>query len=566
MHSVVSKYSVGEVIRGCEVLDVVINGKANYLSMKCQGCGREFRATSRWLNKEMNCFCRRNNPIIERSKAQAAESMAKVAVGEVKNGRKVLAVRADPNRGSVVDCECESCGKAVTMDIADYLKGKKCFCNRFAWHKYEVGQVVAGQTIQEIHLEVGNNYAITKCPDCGVETRSSLNRLNTNRKCVCHRDDSAKTSAKKRKADLIAKVAIGDVFEGRELTGITTVKGKTHGLLYCSLCGETRSVSLAAITKGDNNACACRMNERRKESVRARYGVDFIAEVPEIIERGMKTRIEGSKANFFRSAGETEVNEFVQSLGMETCHYASGTKEIDILSKEHMIGIEYNGLYWHSEATRPNNRGHLDKKELCKKEGIDLIQLWEDQWSNRKDQVKNYLRSRFGKNENRIAVRKCRVWEVPKDEAKQFVNAHHIQEVHNFDIAFGAYFNGELIAVATFGKHHRNGEETVLSRLCSKVNWTCTGFLGKVVRMAKEHFKAPIKTWVDRCLSEGESYLKAGFALVDTLPPDYFYHKGPRRIPKQSFRKIDERTETQRAKDEGLSRVWDCGKHCFVFE
>jgi predicted RNA-binding Zn-ribbon protein involved in translation (DUF1610 family) len=262
MHSVVSKYSVGEVIRGCEVLDVVINGKANYLSMKCQGCGREFRATSRWLNKNMNCFCRRNNPIIERSKAQAAESMAKVAVGEVKNGRKVLAVRADPNRGSVVDCECESCGKAVTMDIADYLKGKKCFCNRFAWHKYEVGQVVAGQTIQEIHLEVGDNYAITKCPDCGVETKSSLNRLNTNRKCVCHRDDAVKASAGLRKEALIGKVVVGDVVEGRELTGLETKHGKTHGLLFCPLCGETRSVRLSVIASGKANACSCQNNKR----------------------------------------------------------------------------------------------------------------------------------------------------------------------------------------------------------------------------------------------------------------------------------------------------------------
>ena len=566
MVSVVSKYSVGEVVRGCEVLAVVINGKKNYLEMKCQGCGREFEVTSRWLNKGMNCFCRRNNPVVERSKALAAESMAKVTVGELKNGRKVLAVRADPNRGSVVDCQCESCGKDTTLDIADFLKGKKCFCSRFAWHKYEVGQVVAGQVIQEIHLEVGNNYAITKCPDCGLETKSNMTRLNSNRKCVCHRDDAVKASAERRKEELIGKVVVGDVIEGRELTGLETKHGKTHGLLHCPLCGETRSVRLSVIVRGKANACSCRMNERRMESVRERYGVDYIAEMPEVIEKGMKTRIEGSKANFFRSSGETEVNEFIRSLGIETCHYSSKSKEVDILSKEHMIGIEYNGLYWHSEDKRPNRRGHLDKKELCQKEGIDLVQIWADQWDNRKDQVKNYLRSRFGKNENRAAVRKCRVVEVQKDAAKQFVNAHHIQEVHNFEIAFGAYFDDELIAVATFGKHHRNGEEIVLSRLCSKANWTCTGFLGKAVRVAKDHFKAPIKTWVDRCLSEGGSYVKAGFVLVDTLPPDYFYHKGARRIPKQSFRKIDERTETQRADDEGLSRVWDCGKHCFVFE
>ena len=67
---------------------------------------------------------------------------------------------------------------------------------------------------------------------------------------------------------------------------------------------------------------------------------------------------------FRRSVGENEIFEFIRSH--TTYGVASNTtsiispQELDIYIPELKIAIEYCGLYWHSEAHKPNNY-HLDK-------------------------------------------------------------------------------------------------------------------------------------------------------------------------------------------------------------
>ena len=138
-------------------------------------------------------------------------------------------------------------------------------------------------------------------------------------------------------------------------------------------------------------------------------------------------------------------------------------------------------------------------------------------------------------------------------------------------LALGAYKDGQLLAVATFAPHHRGcknldgSPQMVLNRLCTLDNWVVSGFLGKAIRIAFSRIQSPIVSWVDLMWSNGSSYLAAGFKLDEVLPPDYCYTKGRTRIPKQQFRKIDERTELQRAADEKVYRLWDCGKLRMVF-
>jgi hypothetical protein len=62
-----------------------------------------------------------------------------------------------------------------------------------------------------------------------------------------------------------------------------------------------------------------------------------------------------------------------------------------------------------------------------------------------------------------------------------------------------------------------------------------------------------------------------GFALDETLNPDYSYVNGNKRISKQSCKKSSiakkwpeiyspEKTEAAMMKEVGYPRIWDCGK------
>lgn len=80
-------------------------------------------------------------------------------------------------------------------------------------------------------------------------------------------------------------------------------------------------------------------------------------------------------------------------------------KEIDIYLPELNIGIEYNGLYWHSDKFIIANHGitaydyHLNKSLECSNKDIQLIFVWEDDWEESKDSIKKqfpcFLRRRL---------------------------------------------------------------------------------------------------------------------------------------------------------------------------
>lgn len=68
-------------------------------------------------------------------------------------------------------------------------------------------------------------------------------------------------------------------------------------------------------------------------------------------------------------------------------------KEIDIYFPQKKIGIEFNGLRWHTEwfgKREPDY--HLKKTEECNHKGIGLIQIFEDEYVNKKQLVLNKIK------------------------------------------------------------------------------------------------------------------------------------------------------------------------------
>lgn len=65
-----------------------------------------------------------------------------------------------------------------------------------------------------------------------------------------------------------------------------------------------------------------------------------------------------------------------------------GYPEIDILVDD--IGIEFNGLYWHStDRSEPHNL--LEKTKFFKTKNIPVIHIFEDEWDSQQDTVKSIL-------------------------------------------------------------------------------------------------------------------------------------------------------------------------------
>lgn len=119
-----------------------------------------------------------------------------------------------------------------------------------------------------------------------------------------------------------------------------------------------------------------------------------------------RKRCPACTASESESAGERELRAYIESL--VECYekeYSKGIldgKEIDILTKNN-IGFEYNGNYWHKEIDDYTEESrfkpigyHKDKIKKAKEKDIILYHIWESQWKNNKDKVKEFIKKALG--------------------------------------------------------------------------------------------------------------------------------------------------------------------------
>ena len=85
-----------------------------------------------------------------------------------------------------------------------------------------------------------------------------------------------------------------------------------------------------------------------------------------------------------RSKAEIRLSEYIEGLGFFVINNSrkelEDKKELDIYIPSANVGIEFNGLRYHSSAFRGYPEMHRHKYEECKKSNIRLIQFYEDQW------------------------------------------------------------------------------------------------------------------------------------------------------------------------------------------
>ena len=250
-------------------------------------------------------------------------------------------------------------------------------------------------------------------------------------------------------------------------------------------------------------------------------------------------------------------------------------KEIDIFIPSLKIGIEYNGLYWHSEKQGKGKWYHYDKMMECNKKGIKLIQIFEDEYLNNKYVVFNKIKHILNIPSicPKIMGRKTIIREIDNNAAKEFLNNNHIQGYTNSTLRIGAYYQGILIGVMCFNKTGIK-DEWILNRFATDNRYICQGVGGKLFKYFIRNFNPEkVKSFADRrwTINEDNLYTKLGFKLVEKLNPDYRYisdSNSRERIHKFNLRKktlhnkygfpID-MTEKEMVKNLGLYKIWDCG-------
>lgn len=225
-----------------------------------------------------------------------------------------------------------------------------------------------------------------------------------------------------------------------------------------------------------------------------------------------------------RSAPEDEIIQILNAWEIKTVRNfkLENGREIDIYVPSHKLGIEYNGLYFHSEAVMgPEARlYHLNKTEQCETQKIELIHIFEDEWIDKQRIVLSRLQSRMGLS-HPIPARKCRVVEVSNQDAAKFLESNHIQGAcAGGSIRLGLELEGLLVALMVLGPVRFDGSESLeMLRFCNLAGTTVVAGFSRLLSHVRRLTILPIRSYSDRRGSVGKVYLKNGFNHVLTSEP-----------------------------------------------
>lgn len=284
----------------------------------------------------------------------------------------------------------------------------------------------------------------------------------------------------------------------------------------------------------------------------------------------------------YQSSIESEFENFLNEIGVPyTRHNRTliAPKEIDFYLESLNIGFEMNGLYYHSEKFLDNDY-HKSKWENCISKKINLIQIFEDEWKNKKDIIKEIVLNKINSKRESIYGRKCQVHLIDNNTYKYFVEKYHIQGYSAAKIRLGLFYENELVQVMSFSSNRKSlGSQSIdgnyeMIRLCSILKYRIIGGANKLLNYFEKNFKPnKITTYCDNRYFNGKSYIDMGFELVKITKPNYFYIKQNeiKRYNRFNFRKdrlvklgLDiNSTEKELMSKLGYLRIYDAGNKKF---
>lgn len=254
-------------------------------------------------------------------------------------------------------------------------------------------------------------------------------------------------------------------------------------------------------------------------------------------------------------------------------------RELDIYLPDKKIGIEVNGVFWHSELVLISNNCHKHKdyqKFLqCRENNIQLITIYDIEWITKPSIVMSRLNSLLSKNTIKIGARKTDIREIASKQATEFFNQNHLQGAGKASVRLGLFHNDELVAGMTFSKSNRARSQTgwEIDRFAVKQNHNVQGAAQKLFSyFIKKIDPDHVVSFSDNRWSEGKIYETLGFEQVHGGAPNYWYfrpndHKLYHRFGLRKNQNDDQHlTEWQNRVNQGWNRIWDCGHSKWVWQ
>ena len=263
------------------------------------------------------------------------------------------------------------------------------------------------------------------------------------------------------------------------------------------------------------------------------------------------------------SKQENKIADFIESLGFEVIRNDRtqiAPLELDIYIPELSLAIEYNGIFWHSEAHK-EKKYHQKKYLKCKDQGISLFQIREDLWITKRQIIESMIIYKLGLA-NRIFARKCKVIPLEFREARSFYQEHHLQGAgmcHSKQMHVGLEFNGQLVMALS-----ADCKKRYITRVCSHKGLAIVGGARRLLA------RLPSGKWMTYSSNDlgGSMSHYEGVTSTAQTEPSYFWFKGMEVVQRQKVQKhklpklfpdYDGSTEITWMQSQGYLRYFNAG-------
>lgn len=275
------------------------------------------------------------------------------------------------------------------------------------------------------------------------------------------------------------------------------------------------------------------------------------------------------------SKPEKEVGDFIKEIYdgevIENSREIIPPLELDIYLPEYNLAIEFDGLYWHS-IEHKEKEYHLRKTEIAESKGIQILHIFEDEWRDKQKIVKNIIKYKLGLIE-KVYARKTIFEEISSLEAKEFLNAVHIDGFHGAKYYYGLFYENELVSVISIGKsrYNKNYDWEIVR---AGYKYRVVGGLSKLLKNFRKLHSGSVITYANRRYFDGKGYYSIGFKFVENSDQNYYYTDFINRYSRVMFQKHklseklenfdNELTEKENMINNGFSIIYDVGNKVFV--
>ena len=315
-------------------------------------------------------------------------------------------------------------------------------------------------------------------------------------------------------------------------------------------------------------------NKRTTVDIAREIGVHYSTVIDHLRLLGFEIR---QRAAY--SLVESDIESYIQSLNfeVETSNWTIlHKKEVDIYVPSVKLGIEVDGLYWHSyhptngvSTDDEDSNKHLNKTIDAKLVGVTLIHVTDCEWYNCENLVKSLICEKLGIS-TAVLANDCDVVYIPADQASAFIVDNCLDGVIDASGYIGLIHYGHIVMAIAYDITDVINVEQVVSRSFHVVSDGIRVLVDKL----QHDLEKDVIVRCNRDRSDGDEFIAAGFVEINIVPPTKKWVTGNYVLPK-SVCEADVIGSWLPVYDGDLSvdenlfnnqyrRYWDCGY--LVFE